>query len=75
MLYLFSPRQESQSHLPSQLVKQEIVQTGSFDLKCNMFEKQLKPVTMLCEPKLIVDVNPTAQRPMVIDKQGPQLVS
>ncbi|XWS31618.1 hypothetical protein CRYUN_Cryun23aG0091800 [Craigia yunnanensis] len=59
---------ECQSYLPSQLVKQDIVQTGSFDLKCNRFQEQPKPVTTLCEPKLIVDVDPTAQRPMVIDK-------
>ncbi|XVF32634.1 hypothetical protein REPUB_Repub17cG0099200 [Reevesia pubescens] len=59
---------ECQSYLPSQLVKQEILQTGSFDLKCNGFQEQPKPVTALCETKLIVDVNPTAQTPMVIDK-------
>ncbi|XWS46780.1 hypothetical protein CRYUN_Cryun14cG0097400 [Craigia yunnanensis] len=59
---------QCQSYFPSQLVKQDIVQTGSFDLNCNRFQEQPKPVTALCEPKLIVDVDPTAQRPMIIDK-------
>ncbi|XP_022771068.1 uncharacterized protein LOC111314206 [Durio zibethinus] len=59
---------DCQSYLPSQLVKQDKVQTGSFDLKCNRFQEQPKPVNALCEPKLIVDVDPTPQRPMVIDK-------
>ncbi|XP_022758161.1 uncharacterized protein LOC111305167 isoform X2 [Durio zibethinus] len=59
---------ECQSFLPSQLVKQDIVQTGSFDLKCNRFQEQPKPVTALCQPKLIIDVDPMAQKPMIIDK-------
>ncbi|XVF21822.1 hypothetical protein REPUB_Repub12eG0123000 [Reevesia pubescens] len=57
---------ECQSYLPSQLVKQDIA--GSFDLKGNRFQEQPKPVTALCKAKLIVDVDPTAQMPMVIDK-------
>ncbi|XVE73186.1 hypothetical protein DITRI_Ditri11bG0097200 [Diplodiscus trichospermus] len=56
---------ECQSYLP---IQKDIVQRGSFDLKCNQFQEQPKQVTALCEPKLIVDVDPTAQRPMVIDK-------
>ncbi|XVF72473.1 hypothetical protein PTKIN_Ptkin12aG0124000 [Pterospermum kingtungense] len=59
---------ECPSCFPSQLAKRDIVQTGSFDLKCNQFHEHSEPVTALCEPKLIVDVNPTTQRPMVIDK-------
>lgn len=60
--------------LPSQAVKHDMVQTGPFYLKCNGIKEQPKPVTLLCEPKLIVDVDPKAQKPMVIDKPGLQLV-
>ncbi|KAA3463098.1 Drebrin-like protein [Gossypium australe] len=55
---------------PGQLVKQDMVQIGSFDLRCNQFhfQEQPKPVTALCETKLIIDADPTAQNPVVIDK-------
>ncbi|MBA0833460.1 hypothetical protein Goarm_005901 [Gossypium armourianum] len=58
------------SVFPGQLVKQDMVQIGSFDLRCNQFhfQEQPKPVTALCETKLIIDANPTAQNPVVIDK-------
>ncbi|OMO77789.1 hypothetical protein CCACVL1_14827 [Corchorus capsularis] len=64
---------EGQSYMPSQLMKQSIVQTGSFDLKHSQFQEQPKPVTALCEPKLIVDVDPAAQSPMVLDKSDAYL--
>ncbi|TYI49009.1 hypothetical protein E1A91_D12G006000v1 [Gossypium mustelinum] len=58
------------SVFPGQLVKQDMVQIGSFDLRCNQFhfQEQPKPVTALCETKLIIDADPTAQNPVVIDK-------
>ncbi|KAG8477691.1 hypothetical protein CXB51_027699 [Gossypium anomalum] len=59
---------ECQTLLPSKAIKHDMVQTGPFDLKCNGIKEQPKPVTLLCEPKLIVDVDPKAQKPMVIDK-------
>ncbi|KAK6260131.1 hypothetical protein QQP08_001623 [Theobroma cacao] len=59
---------ECPSYLSSQVVKQEIEQAVPFDLNCKRFEKPCKPVNALCEPKLIVNVDPAAQRPMVIGK-------
>ncbi|KAH1072064.1 hypothetical protein J1N35_024392 [Gossypium stocksii] len=58
------------SGFPGQLVKQDMVQIGSFDLRCNQFhfQEQPKPVTALCETKLIIDADPKAQNPVVIDK-------
>ncbi|KAG8473934.1 hypothetical protein CXB51_033748 [Gossypium anomalum] len=58
------------SVFPGQLVKQDMVQIGSFDRRCNQFhfQEQPKPVTALCETKLIIDADPTAQNPVVIDK-------
>ncbi|TYG93772.1 hypothetical protein ES288_A11G137700v1 [Gossypium darwinii] len=61
-------KQECQTLLPSKAIKNDMVQTGPFDLKCNGIKEQPKPVTLLCEPKLIVDVDPKAQKPMAIDK-------
>ncbi|MBA0560263.1 hypothetical protein Golob_017173 [Gossypium lobatum] len=59
---------ECQTLLPSKAMKHDMVQTAPFDLKCNGIKELPKPVTLLCEPKLIVDVDPKAQKPMVIDK-------
>ncbi|KAK8588287.1 hypothetical protein V6N13_087222 [Hibiscus sabdariffa] len=59
---------ECPSSFPSKIMKPEMVQTSPFDLKCNGFRGQPKTVPLLCEPKLIIDVHPKAQTPVVIDK-------
>lgn len=73
---LFGPKQEFGSVFPGQLVKQDMVQIGSSDLRCNKFhfQEQPKPVTALCETKLIIEADPSAQNSVVIDKPGLQLV-
>ncbi|KAK8509900.1 hypothetical protein V6N13_093738 [Hibiscus sabdariffa] len=59
---------ECGSFIPSQVVKQDMVQIGSFDLRSNQFEEQPEPVTSLREPKLIIDVDLMAQKPVIISK-------
>ncbi|KAL4354552.1 hypothetical protein GQ457_06G029510 [Hibiscus cannabinus] len=59
---------ECPSSFPSKIMKPEMVQTSPFDLKCNGIRGQPKTVPLLCEPKLIIDVHPKAQTPVVIDK-------
>ncbi|GMI69377.1 hypothetical protein like AT4G02920 [Hibiscus trionum] len=59
---------ECGSFVPSQIMKQDMVQIGSFDLRSNQFEEQPKPVTARCEPKLIIDVDLMAQMPAIINK-------
>ncbi|KAK8718046.1 hypothetical protein V6N13_045295 [Hibiscus sabdariffa] len=59
---------ECGSFIPSQVVKQDMVQIGSFDMRSNQFEEQPKPVTALQEPKLIIDVDLMAQKPVIISK-------
>ncbi|KAE8693767.1 DNA-directed RNA polymerase III subunit RPC8-like [Hibiscus syriacus] len=56
------------SSFPSKIMKPEMVRTSPFDLKCNGIQGQPKTVPLLCEPKLIVHVDPKAQTPVVIDK-------
>ncbi|KAE8703730.1 GTP binding Elongation factor Tu family protein [Hibiscus syriacus] len=59
---------EGGSFFTSQIVNQDMVQIGSFDLRRNQFQELPKPVTALCEPKLFIDVDPTAQKPVIINK-------
>ncbi|KAE8722878.1 GTP binding Elongation factor Tu family protein [Hibiscus syriacus] len=56
------------SSLPCKIMKPEMASTSPFDLKCNGIQGQPKTVPLLCEPKLIVHVDPKAQTPVVIDK-------
>ncbi|GMI98773.1 hypothetical protein like AT4G02920 [Hibiscus trionum] len=59
---------EARSFVPNQTVKQDMVQIGSFDLRSSQFQEQPKPVTALHEPKLIIDVDPMAQKSVIINK-------
>ncbi|KAE8681596.1 DNA-directed RNA polymerase III subunit RPC8-like [Hibiscus syriacus] len=53
---------------PSKVMKPEMIQTSPFYLKCNGIQGQPKTVPLLCEPRLIINVDPRAQIPVVIDK-------